>query len=39
MESIILATNGRQGKNESTSGTEKTAINGWFLVFIHLVGE
>ena len=28
MESIILATNGRQGKNESTSGTEKTAING-----------
>lgn len=28
MESIILATNGRQGKNKSTSGTEKTAING-----------
>jgi len=28
MESIILATDGRQGKNESTSGTEKTAING-----------
>ena len=28
MESIILATNGRQDKNESTSGTKKTAING-----------
>ena len=28
MESIILATNGRQDKNESTSGTIKTAING-----------
>jgi len=28
MESIILATNSRQGKNESTSGTKKTAING-----------
>ena len=28
MESIILATDGRQGKNESTSGTKKTAING-----------
>ena len=28
MESIILATDGRQGKNESTSGTIKTAING-----------
>jgi len=28
MESIILATNNRQGKNESTSGTIKTAING-----------
>lgn len=28
MESIILATDGRQGKNESTSGTKKAAING-----------
>jgi len=28
MESIVLATDGRQGKNESTSGAEKTAING-----------
>ena len=28
MESIVLATDGRQGKNESTSGSEKTAING-----------
>ena len=28
MESIILATDGRQAKNESTSGTKKTAING-----------
>ena len=28
MESIILATNNRQGKNESTSATIKTAING-----------
>ena len=28
MESIVLATNGRQGKNESTSGTKKTSING-----------
>ena len=28
MESIVLATDGRQGKNESTSGSKKTAING-----------
>jgi len=28
MESIVLATDSRQGKNESTSGAEKTAING-----------
>ena len=28
MESIVLATNSRQGKNESTSGTKKTSING-----------
>jgi len=28
MESIVLATDSRQGKNESTSGTKKTAING-----------
>ena len=28
MEPIVLATNSRQGKNESTSGTKKTSING-----------
>ncbi|QDP46936.1 MAG: hypothetical protein Unbinned4204contig1001_1 [Prokaryotic dsDNA virus sp.] len=28
MESIILATDGRQGKNKSTSGIKKAAING-----------
>ena len=28
MESIILATDGRQSKNESTSGIKKAAING-----------